>query len=346
MEEGLMEDPYQLLRRLKLGREEYCQRLLTMLVLDGPYPRWNTRSRPSDRGLSLLRALDRLSFVGSVLPDDVEFIDELDLPGRGDGERGGAPDYGVVAGERLWLIELKTEVASHRAAQVPTYFELARHHYPDLRVDLTYLTPPFEHGTPAPPSGMGFAHLTWEQVVPHIEETWGGVTGTAGTIAAALVEALSGIGEPWTEWRQTLLGDTVGLGLRLARDTASDGQQRALDVQPESLEWLQELRVELRDACASEDGLSTVAPWLWNVHTSGAKALTPAGKECGYEVRFSRSSSRNPLWRGPIDSVVASLSDSTRAQAPVELRTLDAGNVDGPGLYAWYVDEVAKRLRV
>lgn len=33
------EDPASLLGRLKLGREEYCQRLLTMLILDGPYPR-------------------------------------------------------------------------------------------------------------------------------------------------------------------------------------------------------------------------------------------------------------------------------------------------------------------
>src|SRR4051812_34898540 len=35
-----MEDPDVLLRRLRLGREEYCQRLLTMLILDGAYPRW------------------------------------------------------------------------------------------------------------------------------------------------------------------------------------------------------------------------------------------------------------------------------------------------------------------
>ena len=46
-----IEDPYGLLRRLRLGREEYCQRLLTMLILGGPYPRWNTRSAPSARGL-------------------------------------------------------------------------------------------------------------------------------------------------------------------------------------------------------------------------------------------------------------------------------------------------------
>jgi len=45
-----VEDPDLLLRRLRLGREEYCQRLLTELILGGTYPRWNTRNRPSEEG--------------------------------------------------------------------------------------------------------------------------------------------------------------------------------------------------------------------------------------------------------------------------------------------------------
>ena len=36
----MLEDPVRLLGRLRLGREEYCQRLLTMLILAGPYPSW------------------------------------------------------------------------------------------------------------------------------------------------------------------------------------------------------------------------------------------------------------------------------------------------------------------
>jgi hypothetical protein len=35
----MIEDPAQLLGRLRLGREEYCQRLLTMLMVAGPYPK-------------------------------------------------------------------------------------------------------------------------------------------------------------------------------------------------------------------------------------------------------------------------------------------------------------------
>lgn len=48
------------LRTLKLGREEYCQRLLTMLILDGPYPQWNSRNEPSAKGVEYLSALDAL----------------------------------------------------------------------------------------------------------------------------------------------------------------------------------------------------------------------------------------------------------------------------------------------
>lgn len=35
------EDPAALAGRLRLGREEFCQRLLTTLILGGTYPKWN-----------------------------------------------------------------------------------------------------------------------------------------------------------------------------------------------------------------------------------------------------------------------------------------------------------------
>ena len=153
-----MEDPHKLLRRLRLGREEYCQRLLTMLVLDGDYPPWNTRSTPSTAGLAFLRALDELSFGAADLPEDTVFVDELDLPRRSEDEPGCAPDYGVLTADRLWIIELKTERGSNRSGQVESYFELGRHHHPDRQTDLTYLTPGMAAVAAAPlrqPAGAG-----------------------------------------------------------------------------------------------------------------------------------------------------------------------------------------------
>ena len=75
-----VEDPIDLLGRLRLGREEYCQRLLTMLILGGAYPRWNTRNRPSPRGAAFLADLYAAAYPGQV-PAEVEvFVDEFDLP--------------------------------------------------------------------------------------------------------------------------------------------------------------------------------------------------------------------------------------------------------------------------
>ena len=77
-------------------------------------------------------------------------MDEFELLARHDGEKGGAPDYAVLWPERLWLIELKTEKGSHRATQIPSYFELGRHHHPGCSVDLLYVTPPMTYSYEPP----------------------------------------------------------------------------------------------------------------------------------------------------------------------------------------------------
>lgn len=159
----MIEDPVHLLGRLRLGREEYCQRLLTMLILAGPYPRWNSRHRPSERGTRFLQALNALS--------------------------------------------LKTERASHRPAQVTGYFELAAYHYPGCRIDLTYLTPSMPLAPPPVPAGMRFAHITWDQVMPLVAETWGDGDPQARRVTAMLLAALESIGDTWTIRRAEQLVD-------------------------------------------------------------------------------------------------------------------------------------------
>ncbi len=172
------EDPSALLGRLRLGREEFCQRLLTMLIVGGPYPRWNTESVATPQGWSFLEQLHHQSFGGDGLGerDDAAFIDEFDLPRRDETEPGGAPDYAVLTPERLWLIELKTERASHRHGQIPQYFDLAYHHHRHLTVDITYLTPTMasSYKPAVPPGPWGrFCHLTWDAVAVAIRAVWG-----------------------------------------------------------------------------------------------------------------------------------------------------------------------------
>lgn len=287
---GRVEDPHVLLRRLKLGREEYCQRLLTMLILNADYPRWNARSAPAPEGLAFLRALDELSFGAADVPDSSLFVDELDLPRRSEDEPGCAPDYGVLMPDRLWIIELKTERGSHRSGQVESYFELGRHHYPDRRIDLTYLTPGMSAVAAGAPSGSRLAQVTWEQVMPLVDGVWSGTSGPTQGLYEALAEAIASIGTSWTVWREKSLNDLTAMSARLARLTAQDGQQRALDHAAGSLGQLQELRLAVREEFRRpESPLSSVTPWLWDASTSGGQALTEAGRVHGYELRFSRA---------------------------------------------------------
>ena len=90
-------------------------------------------------------------------------------------------------------------------------------------------------------------------------------------------------------WREKTLNDLTAKAARLARLTAQDGQQRALDYAAGSLGELQELRLAVRDEFRRpESPLGSVTPWLWDAATSGGQALTEAGRVHGYELRFSR----------------------------------------------------------
>ena len=68
-------------------------------------------------------------------------------------------DYTVLREDRSWVIELRTEAASHRPGEIPSSFELARHHHPDRLLEVTYLTPPLSLA-PTPQALAGrFLHL-------------------------------------------------------------------------------------------------------------------------------------------------------------------------------------------
>ena len=73
------ETPTSLASRLRLGREEFLQRLLTTLILDAPYPRWNTRSTPSPEGIAFLESLWVLSGFDDWPAGAPAFVDEFDL---------------------------------------------------------------------------------------------------------------------------------------------------------------------------------------------------------------------------------------------------------------------------
>ena len=289
-----LETPQALLRRLNLGREEYCQRLLTMLILDAPYPRWNTRSTPSALGAGFLADLDALAFGdhlrGSGTP---VFIDEFELKARHLEEDAGWPDYAVLWDDRLWIIELKTEVGSHRPGQIEHYLDLGAHHHAACHLDLTYLTPPMSHVVAVAATAPHVSHLTWADVLPLITNRWSAGTTWQRSAVEALSDVLEALGKRWAHAKpeHSALNEAVATGLELAHETARDGQQRAVDVranEPEQLErWRRRLDKTLRET-PGQDPIRHVRPWLWSSQTSGGAAITPAGLETGYELRLSR----------------------------------------------------------
>ena len=304
------ETPSELLARLKLGREEYCQRLLTTLLLHGPYPRWNTRSMLAPEGVAFLRDLHELSFGTGWPGGEPTFIDEFELAPRTDDEKGGAPDYAVVWGDRLWLIELKTEKGSHRPTQIPGYFELAHHHHPGAAIDLTYVTPPMD--APYEPAGdrERYAHVTWGALPDLLRSHWPAPAAPGQQeVLDGLIGAIESLHLKPMEWRGPL-GEVAEAATRvedggaveppgapsidevmeLATATAEDRRQRAVDFLPAGLEDLLALRVAVRERLAASppgSDLRRVMPWIWQATSMGGP-LTSAGREVGMELRLSR----------------------------------------------------------
>lgn len=54
----MWERPEVLWLRLKLGREEYLQRLITTMIVGAEPPPWNSPRPPCEQGLRFLRLLD------------------------------------------------------------------------------------------------------------------------------------------------------------------------------------------------------------------------------------------------------------------------------------------------
>lgn len=317
------ETPPALLARLKLGREEALQRLLTCLILRGPYPRWNSRHRPSAQGFAFLSALYERQFDGGWPGDDAIFVDEFEMLPERDDERGGAPDYALLWEDRVWIIELKTERGSHRPDQLPGYFRLAHHHFPDAAIDLLYLTPPMQAPyDPAAPWAR-YAHTTWNEVVELIKDVWpSGAEPGEQAVIDGLCDAISMLSLTPTEWRARVLGidvaaevpappaveeqDIVGasepdakpmalrsavaMALEEAELTAADGKQRGIEYAAPSFEALLDLRLLVRDALAASppgSPLRHVEVWRWRPESHG-QPLTSVGREHGVELRLSR----------------------------------------------------------
>lgn len=292
-------DPLEYLRGTREGREGFCQILTTTLLVGGTYPRWGTENVLTEQGVAFFKALDLISFGTTRWETTPIFVDEITMPKRHDDELSASPDWTLLFGDRVWMIELKTERGSHRANQLPHYLDLASHHYPGRTIDVTYLTGPLVKPAPALREGQRYIHLTWDDVLPVYEQAWGR-TEDAGVrrYLDVVQDALTALATPWQEWRTGFTGkpapaeitrDPLAEALQLVEATATDHAQRALDYQAQGAQELHDLRLQVRNAIRAEAPGSPrrhVQPWVWSPESTGTP-LTPAGREHGLELRFS-----------------------------------------------------------
>jgi hypothetical protein len=280
----LWEDPDQLLL-MKLGREEYCQRMLTSLIIGGPYPKWNSKNIPSENGIKFLKGLHHLAF-GSDIEKPIEFIDEFDLPGKSLNERGGAPDYAVFWDNHLWIIELKTESSSHRNGQLPQYLELAKHHFSNLNLQMLYITPSMVRIESAGPDNHSFSHLFWS-VSPLINRIWSVCDkNPERLLESALQRELLQLNSPLKVFRDN--AEVIRHALNLSLQVQETGKQMAVELKAGGLDEIIELRIRIRDALKRSEGANNVKPWIWFEKSSGGKPITELGKQVGCELRLSR----------------------------------------------------------
>lgn len=279
------EDPDMLLKK-KLGREEYCQRMLTSLILGGTYPLWNSRNRPSENGMQFLCRLHEKAF-GTPLSGQCDFVDEFTLPSKHDNKSDGVPDYALLSVKNLLIIELKTELTSHKKGQLPYYAELAAHHYPEHQIKIIYITPDMDTIVSASLGNVPVKHLFWREIASMVQQRWGNsVHEEERRLNTALQREIASLKTPARRFRRH--AQIIREAIRLSPMVQETGVQKGIEVTVGGLEDLMDLRIRIRDALARTDGVNNVRPWIWYAETSGGTALTTQGQEVGCELRLSR----------------------------------------------------------
>jgi len=275
------------LLHMKLSREEYCQRILTSLILGGLYPKWNTKNKPSENGFVFLNGLHELSFDFQIEPPII-FVDECELPAISNGESGsGYPDYALFWDQHIWIIELKTESSSHRKDQLPLYLKLASYHYPNHKIKILYLTSEMNRIKSAGPEKHSFSHLFWSEVSPLINKIWSESNYKPERILeSALQRELSKLGTPYKIFIDN--AETIRHAMNLSLQVQETGKQMAVEVKASGLDEINELRIRIRDALKRLDGTNNVKPWIWFEKSSGGKPITELGRQVGCELRLSR----------------------------------------------------------
>lgn len=161
-------------REKRQGREGFVEHMLACLIVGDRIPGWNKPAIPCEKGLRLLKTIDKISFGKNDWQQIPKFYCEFELPPKGSFKEKRYPDLALLWDDRVLLFELKTDPGSIRDQQIDEYLELALLVYPKLRIDIVFVTRDAVVGGPKLIPGCSYANITWEKITPLINDIWGG----------------------------------------------------------------------------------------------------------------------------------------------------------------------------
>jgi len=206
------------------------------------------------------------------------------------------PDYAVAGGDRLLIIELKTEIGSYERSQPGDYLTLARELHPSASIDLVLLGPKVPRYTPSIGPRQRYAELTWKEVPPLLADAFGN-DDVAERLSRFINESLQP--HPTAAAQQPLDRDlvvsAVTYALHLAPTVAAarpgDRIERGIDIAFGTEALARTAQTAIANALESNGYAENVTVWLWQPG-SGGMATTPAGKRFDRELRLAPRSRR------------------------------------------------------
>lgn len=287
------------------SREESVQQLLAQLLL-GRTPADFMRYPLTTAGHRVITAIWRRAFhdVPSEidwfvseyeLPVPPEWRDEIRLTYR-------APDFACGVGNRILIIELKTEWGSYAKAQITDFLRLARRLHPDAHIDLLLLEERIRGASQDLDGRQRYAEMTWSQLasilrteVPEQDlaiglyrfldtSLAGGSAAQSGATCASQPQSLSQATAPLRALIATAVDQALRMAPALEAAPTDTRLARGIDVPFESVADLRVAEVSVREALEAT-GHAGISTWLWRTTSSGPPA-TPAGRDSGFELRL------------------------------------------------------------
>ena len=287
----------------RTSREVAVQEAMARLIA-GHKCDWFLTYEPTAHGSAFLRALWVQAFGDA--PDAVEwFVSEYELPVPEEWRQDirftyRCPDFACGAGDRVMVLELKTERGSYSPKQMRDYLRLARHKLPVEWTDVGLLGPHQPSASPPHDDRQRYGELTWHDVVEPLRRCFPDSTDAEhlARFLEADLAAPSGLAAVPVltdeDREQAAVLHALRLAPSVAVASASDKTERGIDVAFPTLESVRQAQLAVKQALEDEGHADRVSVWLWQPSSTGVPC-TPAGAETDMELRLAPKLARRSV---------------------------------------------------